>query len=220
MDTLSKRCADSLRVFSGNHGVKLGASHAHEIVAAFVGYNSNAAMRADKLCPIENLNKADIYVLVPSAFIDQRRQSLKGLPSDLPDTYALGEALASEIGEVFRGRVFPSFDHLSEVLASEHLQKYEYFKLPESFGSFEKARDIFSRPLYKFNPEISHIGGEIRLIVANRYTGSADVGFRPIDVSITIRLKRIAGYVGYAELRISAEYRFGNASRPAELKQA
>lgn len=206
MDTLSKRCADSLRVFSENHGVKLKASHAHEIFAALVGYSSNAAMRADKLCPIENLNKADIYVLTPSAFIDQRRRYLKDLPSDLPDTYALGEALSPAIAEVFRGRVFPSFAHLSEALTREHLQKYEHSKLPESFGSLEKARDIFSKPLYEFTPQISHTGGETRLIVANRYYGSVDVGFRPIDVSITIRLKRIAGYVGYAESRISAEY--------------
>lgn len=216
MDTLSKRCADRLRVFSENHGTKLGASHAHEIFAALVGYHSNAAMRADKLCSIENLNKANVFVLTPSAVIDQRRQCLQGLPSDLPDTNALGEALAPMIGEVFRGRVFASFAHLSEALASEHLQKYEHFKPPESFGPLEKARDIFSKPLYEFNPQISHTGGETRLVVANRYYGSADVGFRPIDVAITIRLKRIAGYVGYAESRISAEYHFGNASRLAE----
>ncbi len=220
MDTLSKRCADSLRVFSENQGVKLGASHAHEIVAAFVGYNSNAAMRADKFCPIENLNKADIYVLVPSALIDQRRQSLKGLPSDLPDTYTLGEALASEIGEVFRGRVFPSFTNLSEVLTGEYLQIHGRSMLPASFGPFERAHVIFSKPLYEFSPSIDHTNDGVTLIVANRYYGSVNAHFQSIDVTITMKLKRVAGYVGYTLSDISAERRAGIDGRPAEPKRA
>ncbi|WP_458759022.1 hypothetical protein ACSVBT_00220 [Afipia sp. TerB] len=211
MDTLSKRCADRLRIFSENHGAKLRASHAHELVAAFVGYNSNAAMRADMLYPIENLNKADICVLVPSALIDQRRQCLQDLPSDLPDTHALGEALAPVIAEIFRGRVFATFSHLSEVLASEHLQRHGYSMLPANFGPFEKAHDIFSKPLYEFNPTIHKTDSGVTLIVTNRYYGSVDVHFQPIDVTITIELRRVAGHVGYTLSDISAENRSGNA---------
>jgi len=216
MDTLSKRCADSLRVFSENHGVKLKASHAHEIVAAFVGYNSNAAMRADEFCPIENLDKADIYVLTPSSFIDQRRQCLKDLPPDLPDTHALGEALSPAIDEVFRGKSFAAFSHLSEVLTGEYLQKHGHSMLPQNFGPFEKARSIFSKPLYEFNPRIDVTDDGATLTAANRYYGSADVHFQPIDVTITIKLKRVAGHVGYTLSDISAENRTGRAARLAD----
>lgn len=220
MDTLSKHGADLLRVFSENHGAKLKASHAHEIVAAFVGYSSNAAMRADKVCPIENLDQAEIYVLTPSAFIDQRRQCLQDLPSNLPDSYALGEALAPAIGEVFRGRVFPSFAHLSETLTGEHLQRHGRSLLSANFGPFEKVHSIFSKPLYEFNPRIDITDDGVTLTVPNRYYGSADVHFHPIDVTITIKLKRVAGHVGYSLSKISAESRADNASKPTERKQA
>ncbi|MGD9838379.1 MAG: hypothetical protein AB7F72_03395 [Afipia sp.] len=215
MDTLSKRCADSLRTFSKDHGVKLKPTHAHEIVAAFVGYDSNAAMRADKLCPTGNLCKADIYVLTPSAFIDQRRQCLKDLPSDLPDTYALGEALSPAIVEVFRGRFFATFSRLSEALTGEYLLMHGHSMLPASFGPFEKAHHIFSKPLYEFSPRIDRTDDGVTLVVTNRYYGSVDVHFQSIDVTITIKLKRIAGYVGYTLSDISAECRAGNANRQA-----
>ncbi len=67
METIVKRCADSLRVFSEKRDVKLKATHAHELVAAFFGYKSKAALQSDSLCSVEMLPQASIYVLTPTA---------------------------------------------------------------------------------------------------------------------------------------------------------
>jgi len=69
MHSIAKFCADYLRAFTNNHGVKLKSGHAHELVAAFFGYKSKAAMQADTLCSIENIGKAEIFVLTPSMII-------------------------------------------------------------------------------------------------------------------------------------------------------
>ena len=86
---ITKRCADSLRSFSQNKfGVQIKSSHAHELVAAYMGYSSRAALLADSKCPITNLRQADILVLTPTVLIKERRAELKGLPEDLPDDIA------------------------------------------------------------------------------------------------------------------------------------
>jgi len=91
---ISKLCADSLRTFSKEkHDIKLKATHAHELVAAFFGYSSKNTMLADIEYPISNLNLAEIIVMTPDEFIGQRRENLEGLSSELPDNYTLGEAI-------------------------------------------------------------------------------------------------------------------------------
>lgn len=88
---ITKRCADSLRSFSQNNfGIEIKSSHAHELVAAYMGYSSRAALLADSKCPITNLRQADILVLTPTAPIKERRNELKGLPENLPDDLAEG----------------------------------------------------------------------------------------------------------------------------------
>ena len=74
---ISKICADSLRTFSNEKfDIKLKAAHAHELVAAFFGYSSKNALLADKKYPINNLDQAEIIVMIPDDFIDQRRRDL------------------------------------------------------------------------------------------------------------------------------------------------
>ena len=69
-----KLCADSLRTFlSEKHGIKLKSGHAHEIVAAFLGYKSAISLRQDMQCPISNLDQAE-YILfdTPTALVERR----------------------------------------------------------------------------------------------------------------------------------------------------
>ena len=205
MNTLYKRCADTLRVFCENQDIKLKASHAHEIIAAFFGYKSKAAMDTDNTCSMDNLSQANIYVLTPSALIDTRRESLEGLPPDLPDTDTLSEALILVIGEAFRGRIFASFANLTEVLASEYLQSYGTPLIPAHFGRSKSASQIFSKPIFEFNPKIQNTKDGVRVTATNRYYGSVDLHFPSVDILMSITLQRIAGHVGYRSLDVTGE---------------
>lgn len=95
---ISKLCADSLRTFSKEqYDIKLKAAHAHELVAAYFGYKSRNGLLADNKYPVSNLSQSKIIVMIPDEFIDKRRESLSELPSELPDSYTLGEAVYSAL---------------------------------------------------------------------------------------------------------------------------
>lgn len=205
MSNIVKLCANNLRTISNNYGVKLKSSHAHELVAAIFGYKSKAAMLADTFFPAEHINQAQILVLTPSLLINERRQCLDDLPSDLPDTYTLGEEMFVYLAleGKFLGRSFPSWSHLSEVLTNEYLQKNGASLLPIKFGPNESARNIFSKSLYEYKPKIEATSNGIILTATNSYYGSHHIHFQPIDIVVTIKLLRISGHVGYANLEIT-----------------
>ena len=203
--TIAKLCANHLRAISNNHGVKLKSGHAHELVASFFGYKSKASMLSDTLSSIENIGQAQIFVLIPSSFIDERRKCLEDLPSDLPDTYTLGEEMFTFLAaqKKLLGNSFPSWVHLAEALTNEYLQKNGNLILPKNLGPSENARNIFNKPLHEFNPKIETTDNRIKLTISNRYYGPSHVHFQPIDAVLTIELLRIAGHFGYAKPKIS-----------------
>ena len=58
--SISKLCADSLRALvRDKYGIKLKAAHAHELVAAYLGYRSKNALLAEKKYPISDLANAE-----------------------------------------------------------------------------------------------------------------------------------------------------------------
>ncbi|HAU4024247.1 TPA: hypothetical protein F7051_03190 [Legionella pneumophila] len=203
--SIAKLCADQLRFISNNYGVKLKSSHAHELVAAFFGYKSKAALLSDTLAPIENIGQAQTFVLIPSAFIEERRKCLIDLPSDLPDTYTLGEEMFTFLAaqKMLVANSFASWVHLAEALTNEYLQINGNLILPKNYGPTENARNIFNKPVYEFNPKLETTANGVKLTVSNRYYGSSHVNFQPIDVVLTIKLQRIAGHFGYAKPEIS-----------------
>lgn len=205
MQSISKLCADYLRDISSKHSVKLKSGHAHELVAALFGYKSKAALLADTHSHVDNIAEAQFFVLTSSQFVNDRRKCLDGLPPDLPDTYTLGEEmfvkLIAEKELLFK--VFPSWSHFTEALTTEYLCKQGVSILPKNFGYYEKAHRVFSKPLYEFKPEIENIDGGIKIITSNKYYCSSDIHFQSIDVTIMIKLQRIAGHVGYARPEIS-----------------
>jgi hypothetical protein len=127
---ITKRCADSLRSFSQNKfGIQIKSSHAHELVAAYMGYSSRAAMLADAKCPITNLKQADILVLTPTALIKERRAELKGLPENLPDDIAEGVYLPLYDEKWILHKIWPTFEELGKALADQHFKsKPAYFR--------------------------------------------------------------------------------------------
>ncbi|RYZ88008.1 MAG: hypothetical protein EOP06_11720, partial [Proteobacteria bacterium] len=91
MSNLVKDCADYLRfhVSCINLDSKFKPSHAHEIVAAGLGYKSHSSLLLDKKRPfLANVDDA-FYLLLDEAMIEQRRGELRELPSDLPESSKL-----------------------------------------------------------------------------------------------------------------------------------
>lgn len=109
---LQKDCADFLRArFASSTGQKLKAGHAHEIVAAFFGYPTGAALRADDDHPVDHLPQAAI--LVPALdLIEARLQDLEGLPPTLPDADELATWLCEHLSDAghFSGSVWHTRD--------------------------------------------------------------------------------------------------------------
>jgi hypothetical protein len=126
---ITKRCADSLRAFSeSKFGIQLKSSHAHELVAAYMGYSSRAALLADSKCPITNLRQANILVLTPTAPIKERRKELKGLQENLPYDLAEGVYLPLYDEKWILHKIWPTLEELGKALADQHLKsKLPYF---------------------------------------------------------------------------------------------
>jgi hypothetical protein len=109
--SLHKQCADLLRTsYRQLTGKKLSAGHAHELVAAFFGYGTGAALRFETKYPLTAIEEAAI--LIPDLrLMDRRILEIEHLPSYLPlvDDLAsrLSEFLVAEghfTGEIWRTR--------------------------------------------------------------------------------------------------------------------
>ncbi|TAL65475.1 MAG: hypothetical protein EPN84_01525 [Legionella sp.] len=204
MSCIAKFCANHLRTFSNNLGVKLKSGHAHELVAAFFGYKSKAAMLADTLSPIDSLNQAQFLVLASSQFIEQRRKCLEDLPPDLPDNSILGEALFTclTLEGQFSGRPFAGWKHLIDILTTEYLLQRGSSILSINFGLNEIAHSNFDKPTNEYIPVPDITGNGVTLTTNMRYAEN-DTNSESIDIIVTIKLQRIAGHIGYANPEIS-----------------
>lgn len=94
-----KRCADRLRQsFRERTGGQLRSGHAHEIVAAFFGYGSGAALRDEEDYPLTRLS--DAAILIPDLkLMDRRRARLVDLPADLVPSWDLAADIADCLRE-------------------------------------------------------------------------------------------------------------------------
>lgn len=83
-DKLIKKAADSIRASYAERNIKLKSAHAHELVAAYLGFNSNAALRASGFKLDNGALKANHSSLFLSGArrISKRLESLNGLPFD------------------------------------------------------------------------------------------------------------------------------------------
>lgn len=198
MQHITKLCADHLRAFSENYGVKLKASHAHELVAAFFGYKSRAAMLADTQCPISNLPQASIIVLPPTEPIDQRRKELKDLPPELPDTCSLVEVVYTLLlaEKWLISTPWSTYKQLATSLADNYLIQ----------NTMDK---VYRAPVGEgFKEEI--VDNSMHLIVTRFYQVLTESMFPGVSVHETniitnIKLQRFAGHIGYAKHEIYVE---------------
>lgn len=185
---ITKRCADSLRSFSQNNfGIQIKSSHAHELVAAYLGYSSRAALLADSKCPIINLRQADILVLTPTATIKERRTELKGLPEDLPDDIAEGVYLPLYNEKWISHKIWPTLEELGKALADQHLKsKPAYFR---------------DQAVQRHGVKLEFHNGEVAIVVFREYVSPSltlslmrNVTRSVVDVFL---LKRVACHIGY-----------------------
>lgn len=207
---ISKACSDFVRSeYLAIGGEKLKASHSRELTAAFFGYNTHAALLAEKNYPLERLGEAE--VLVPNVrLIDQRRQALAGLPADLFPSRELATKITSFLQEqnCFGGKVwlYESLEmYVTEVLLIEEDSRI----LDELAGVMTETNANFDREFGSYeSAELIEGDDSVRLEVEGQYHGSADPE-RPfcgdqIDLTVTVNLPRVAGRVAFAYPHILA----------------
>lgn len=145
---IQKDCADYLRAHYRNlTGNKLGSGHAHELIAAFFGYPTAAALQAEANYPLTNLNRAEI--LIPDLpRMDQRVQQLNGLPADLPDVDDLATGLCSFLSAQghFSGDVWQTRD-LEEYINVDFIQK-DPMMIEEELSSQTALTNAYFDELY------------------------------------------------------------------------
>lgn len=193
---ITKLCADSLRAFTlDKYGIKLKPTHAHELGAAFFGYPSRNTMLADTKYPISNLHLAQIIIMTPDTFIDQRRKDLGGLPPELPDSYALGEGIyAALFSEQWWSSPYPpfrSFEKMATYIADEDVKK----RGPEGAYRNHASEDI----------KIERIDDTVKIIVFRFYRVPGVDGVQEATITTTITLHRLAGHIGYSRAHVSVE---------------
>ncbi|MCX2450075.1 hypothetical protein OQX61_02220 [Pedobacter sp. PLR] len=186
---ITKECADSLRSFAKHHfGVQLKSSHAHELFAAYMGYSSRAALLADKKCPITNLSQAEFIVLQPTAPIKERCKELNGLPEELVVGLTEGAYSPILVEKRFFNKIWPTFESLAMNLAVD---------ITNSRGMFFNDQKI-----QREGVKVETYEEGVYLMVLHEYVSPSRVlsdqpGIR--GVVDLIKLKRVAGYVGYVK---------------------
>lgn len=199
---ITKICADSLRAFTNdNYGIKLKPAHAHELVAAYLGYKSRAALLSDTSAPISNLRQAQYVVLAPTAPINQRRNELQELSSELPDTYILSEGVYSSLisEKWLLKKPWPTYDMLAAALTDEYMRqqgmKYIHYKLVgegvKKTDSYDGVVLTVSRfyQIPEFDEPLTHNVYITAVIKLHRV--AAHIGYGITDISSTIETRKI-----------------------------
>ncbi|MGF7025053.1 hypothetical protein [Sphingobacterium sp. HSC-15S19] len=191
MQQITKLCADSLRSFAQyNFGIELKSSHAHELVAAYFGYSSRAALLADTRFPITDLGKAEFIVLTPTAKIKERRSNLKGLPLNLPENLAEGVYLPLYKNNLVSQPILPTFEELGKTLADKHWASkpvyYQDLKIQRQGVQLEFNNDHVAIVVFReyFSPALllsfqQGKKGVVYVFILNRV--AASIGFAKTD---------------------------------------
>lgn len=195
---ISKLCADSLRnSLKDKYGIKLKATHAHHLVAAFFGYRSKTALKAEEKFPIENLHEAEVVVMVPSEVIDARRITLKDLPDNLPDSYKLGqliyEALLGSDQRVCQMPPFRSFQSLAKYVVENN----DAFKSLYRFTSHIPMHHMV---------KVEMLEGNAMITVFHTYESVSEES--KVYGKMEMRLSRVSGHIGFSNLEVSAPVKF------------
>jgi len=207
---ITKVCADSLRAFTqNNYGITLKSSHAHELVAAYFGYASRAALILDRKWSVDYLKDAEVIILNPSVpLVDQRLKVLRDLPSNLPTSEILSEGVYAPIitDKQFVGRVWPSLREAAVVLADERA-----FDNLRMMGMEPEELDLLTEVV------IETTESDVLMTVTFDYPAKAKKPLRLSSVAVT--LTRLAGNIGYRKTKVLPTFYYGHFTDPDfELK--
>ncbi len=206
MSNLSKLCADHLRtIYASQSSGKLKASHARELVAAFFGYKSHAALIAEKTYRLDSLEEAAI--LVPDVpLIEKRRSRLSELPDDVLKSRDLANLLSAFLQKEghFGGSVW-LYDSL-ETYIMEVLLRENDAEISDSLaGTMAETNAEFTDYPYYEDAKIEDMGDVLEIMVSGQLQGTPlDKPFwgDTIDMDVQVTLFRIAGKRGFMDYDI------------------
>lgn len=200
--TIQKVCVDHLRaVYSTLPGGKLHACHAHEIVAAYFGYPTAAALQAEPTYPLSNLGNAEI--LIPDLnLMENRLVKLNGLPAGLPGGDDIAAVLSDFIkengycsGGVWQSRAFQ--DSINGYLQENVLT------IEDDLSGVMALTNASFDELYVEDVE-TNVGVEVLAVtVRGSFNGENDPDrtFCGDKIAFETRMtfQRVAGRIGYRE---------------------
>ena len=207
---VSKLCADFLRnSYASETGAKLKASHARELVAAFFGYKSHAALIAEKAYPLTNLEDAEI--LVPDIpLVVHRCSRLKELPSDLFSPLEMSSRIGTFLSEngYFNGTVW-LYESIETYVTDILLINNDSLLIDELSGVIAVTNAEFGDfPDYE-SSEISDTSDTLVIDVSGKLRGTQleDKLFYgdTIDLKVKVTLYRIAGKRGFSGFDVKTE---------------
>jgi hypothetical protein len=209
---ITKACADSLRTFiQNNYGIQLKSSHAHELVAAYFGYSSRAALIADKQFSLGNLKDAELIILNhPAQRIEQRLKTLAYLPSWLPPSDIIAATVYKTITSNVQWpeKVWTDLKEMAISYAEDRVFHNE--KMMKMMGidyGFDQ-RDLD----WLIKVDINTMETGVLMTVTYDYPAKAKKPMR--HASVAVKLPRIAGNIGYGEPDVLPTFYSGHMSDP------
>ncbi|MGI9374915.1 MAG: hypothetical protein ACR2PC_02280 [Tsuneonella suprasediminis] len=199
--SIQKECADHLRqTYRHLTNEKLGSGHAHEIVAAFFGYGSAAALRTELKYQLDELNRANI--LIPHlALMDQRVQQLQGLHAELPEVDDLASQLCDFLRAQghFSGTVWHTRD-VEDYINSDFIQN-DPMMIEDDLSSEIATTNAYFDELY-IDEVALDIGQEALVaLISGSLNGETDQdrAFHGDSIAFTtvMTFQRVAGRVAY-----------------------
>jgi hypothetical protein len=191
MLSIEKSCADSLRFFfQENHQIELKATHAHELVAAYFGYQSRAALLAETKYPLSNLSEAETVIFPPHDVLEIRIKGLLGESPALPDVPSISKRLLEVLvaEKAISGRVFSCFEQIATLTAEEHLNR-RWNKLGINLSSVKLDLDM----------DVEWGSDNVLLTVFRSYQAFGQNPERLRDSKISIEIPRVAAKLGFGK---------------------
>lgn len=205
-DNNSKLCSDFLReTYPG-----LKASHARELVAAFFGYKTHAALLAEARYPVDKLEEAGL--LIPAInLMDNRRQNLNGLLEELSASRWLAEEIGDYLKEqnLFFGEVWICEDDLATYILEKFLPNKVDGDLDNYLADVIAETNAYFDDPYYDSAKIEEGLESITVTVPGTYNGQHDTDKDrmfcgdTIDMEIVLELNRVAGRVAFTEPEVN-----------------